>query len=221
LIHVANSAVPDQIYVVGAGGLGREVASWLADSINSIGCKFGGFVDESIDSASVNLASKGISSSVITLDSIPKTSNVGFLIGIGNPDAREKFSNMLEADERVVCSLIHPSVIFGSRSEFQAGTIIGPNSSVSVDVSIGKAVLIGVGTNLGHDVEIGNYSTILGSNVINGDVKIHDKVTIGAGAVVHPNLVIESDSKVGIGSVVIKHVARGSTVFGNPAREII
>lgn len=219
-MHATNDVLPDQIYVVGAGGLGREVASWLLDSINSDDCEFAGFVDENLDSASANLELKGIASQVVSLDSVPMVPNIGFLIGIGNPDSREKFSKLLEEEERTLCSLIHPSVIFGSRSTIQAGTIIGPNASVSVDVKIGKAVLIGVGTNLGHDVEIGNYSTILGSNIINGNVQIQENVTVGAGAVIHPNLVIEKDSKVGIGSVVIKNVSRGTSIFGNPAREI-
>ena len=49
-------------------------------------------------------------------------------------------------------------------------------------------------------------------------VTIGRNVWIGGGAIILPGVVIEDDAVVGAGSVVTRHVARASTVVGNPAR---
>jgi serine O-acetyltransferase len=49
---------------------------------------------------------------------------------------------------------------------------------------------------------------------------LKDRVVVGAGAIVIGPLVIGHDAKIGAGAVVVKDVADGLTVVGNPAKPI-
>jgi acetyltransferase-like isoleucine patch superfamily enzyme len=53
-----------------------------------------------------------------------------------------------------------------------------------------------------------------------GSANLGRRVFIGSNAAIAPHAVVEDDAYVGVGSVVLKRVAAGEKVFGNPAREI-
>ena len=78
---------------------------------------------------------------------------------------------------------------------------------------------------IGHDVVIGRYATVTPGVTVSGYVHIGEEAFIGAGATIvngRPGkpLVIGAGATVAAGAVVMKSVAPGATVMGNPARPL-
>lgn len=73
---------------------------------------------------------------------------------------------------------------------------------------------------LGHDVTVGDNCEICTGVILGGYSTIEDGARIKLGVTVRNRLKVGKDAVVGMGAVVVKNVTAGSTVVGNPAKEI-
>lgn len=94
---------------------------------------------------------------------------------------------------------IHPSVIFSHK---------------------GLGVVIGHDTIIGENTKILQNVTIGGRNGIRANPKIGSNVLIGANASVLGDVNVHNNSKIGANAVVIKDVPENSTAIGVPAKII-
>jgi acetyltransferase-like isoleucine patch superfamily enzyme len=78
-------------------------------------------------------------------------------------------------------------------------------------------VSFGTHSNTGHDTCIGDYAQVSGSCEINGNAQLEEGVFLGSHATILPNAHVGAWAFVGAGSVVLRRVAPGAKVFGNPA----
>jgi UDP-3-O-[3-hydroxymyristoyl] glucosamine N-acyltransferase len=85
------------------------------------------------------------------------------------------------------------------------------------DTRIGDRVRLGNLVNLGHNVKVGADSVISSSTCVAGGTHIGERCNIAAGVSISAKLRIGDDCQIGLGSVVVRHVAAGTSVFGNPA----
>ena len=67
---------------------------------------------------------------------------------------------------------------------------------------------------------LGDYVTTGPAAVLAGCCRVEAGVLIGAGAVLAPEVRVRPEAVVGAGAVVIRDVAAGAVVVGNPARPI-
>lgn len=97
------------------------------------------------------------------------------------------------------------------------------------EAKIGKNLFIdhGMGVVIGQTAEIGDDCTIFHGVTLGGKgdgekrhATLGDRVMVGAHAQLIGPVVIGNDAKVGAGAIVVRNVPAGSTVVGNPAREI-
>lgn len=95
-----------------------------------------------------------------------------------------------------------------------AGTVLGAASR------LGRFAFVNRGCALGHHLLVEEFASIGPGVVAAGQVTIGARATIGAGAVLAPGLRIGAGATVAIGSVVVRDVAPGATVAGNPARPV-
>ncbi|WP_312697194.1 acetyltransferase [Sphingobacterium mizutaii] len=203
-----------QTNIIGAGGLAREVASWLKnDPKNNYNIL--GFWDDNLEA----LNNYQIDLSVLGKISEFKKGNIHF--GIMNTETKEKlFQEFIHNPEINICQFVHSSVLIGDRTSLGKGVILFPNVIVSCDIKIGDGSFVNLGSQIGHDVTIGNYVSIMPNVDLGGGCIIEDNVFIGTGTTVLPGVRIAKNTRIGAGSVVLRSIKKAGTYFGNPAKKI-
>lgn len=204
--------------ILGAGGLGREMYSWISQSgefLSNHTCE--GFLDDDgtkLDEFNHPLKILG------SLNYIQNAQAQNFLIAFSNPSLKERVWNELEFYNHKVIGYTHPSTLFGLHSSMNSCLISFPNVIISCDVKIGKGVFINNGTQIGHDTLIGNFVSLMANVDVGGNCIIEDRVLIGSGATILPGVKIPANTIIGAGSVVFKNLKESGTYVGNPAKKI-
>lgn len=208
------------LFIYGAGGLGREVLhlartveKW--DSIT--------FID---DNARQNSHLLGIP--LINYDSIGQrilelnnqVENY-FVIAVGEPHLRAiLFDKVLTLDVLKPITLIHPNTYVASNAKIGSGVIINYGSFLSDSIEIHENSYLQPYAVVGHDCIVRKNSVISTFVSIGGNCRIGSEVFIGMNASLIQNITIGNNSIIGMGSVVQRPVEEGLVVVGNPARAI-
>lgn len=205
------------IIIVGASGLGREIADWIED-INEVSPTWNilGFLDDNLE------ALKGYPSDYKVLGKIsdwnPKPDQ-WFVCGLAFPEVKRHCVGLLQAKGAKFATIIHPTALISKFAEIGEGTVITQRSGLNTNTKVGKFVTL-LESRMGHDSSIGDFSTLSGDCNINGHVSIGQDVYVSCGVSIAPSKKIGDGAKIGIGSIVISNVKPGVTVFGNPAKKI-
>jgi sugar O-acyltransferase (sialic acid O-acetyltransferase NeuD family) len=208
------------IYIIGASGLAREVATYILD------CKtysIVAFVDKE-KGASTKIIVRKRAYSVISEEDFflkheqKKRIKPCVVIAIGYPKIRKHVA------EKYACfcnfpNIIHPKSFWQSMPKIGKGNILAPYTTLSVDTIIGNFNLINYGTTVGHDTVIGDFNVILPQNIISGNVVIGSQNLFGAGTSVIEKITVGDGNTIGMGSVCIKHIANNDTWLGVPAKK--
>ena len=206
------------LYLVAAGGCGREVLNMILDMHAEQGPKWNikGFLDDTEDL----LKGKACDYPVVgTIRDYAPAPNDVLLMCIASPQAKRKLVPMLKARGAVFESFVSPWAYMGRYNQIGEGAVVYGGVTMSVNITIGSFVTL-LPCGFGHDVVVGDYCTISGNCGLLGYVKVGSGVFMGDSARVAPHVEVGDDAYVGIGSVVVKDVRAGEKVFGNPAREI-
>jgi sugar O-acyltransferase (sialic acid O-acetyltransferase NeuD family) len=203
------------LYIYGAGGLGREVMSWV---IALEEWELRGFIDDSIPPGQ-------IIHDLIVLggaDSIEALQGSHVVVAIGQPQIKaaivQKIGNKVHFP-----TLIHPrcTIQHSESVRVGAGSILTAGVVITCDISIGEHVLVNLNSTIGHDVVIGSCSSIMPGVNIAGEVCIGNATMIGSGSNIRNKVRIGNNSIVGMGSVVLNDVADSTTVAGVPAKQLV
>lgn len=206
------------LYIVGAGGFGREVLNLVLDIHAIAGPRWNimGFLDDTEDPLQNKTCDFSVVGSIV--DYSPKPNDV-LALAIGNPADKRKLASMLTARGAKFETIIYPYANLGRHNTLGEGCIVCGGTGMTVNITIGNFVTL-LSCGLGHDVRIGDYSTISPICNIMGNVTLGEGVFLGGNSVIAPHTHIGNNAYVCIGSIVIKDVPVGAKVMGNPAREI-
>lgn len=205
-----------KLIIVGAGGLGREVHSWLKDWVeHNPGYVIGGFIDDG--SLSLNRFNH-YADILSTIDAYEPADDELLLCAIGKPADKKYVVEKLLAKGASFFTLIHPTAIVGENVTIGRGVLVCPFSVLSVDLLVGDFVTINSLCTVGHDTVIGQFSTLSGHCDLTGGAVLEDEVFLGSRASVLPKVRVGKGAVVGAGSVVLRAVKPGSVVFGVPAK---
>lgn len=206
------------LYIVGAGGCGREVLKIIKEIHTIQGPRWNikGFLDDT----EAPLAGKDCDYGVVgTIQEFQPGENDVAVMAIASPQAKQALVPAMKARGVVFESVIHPYTDLGHFCTIGEGAVIYSSFGMTVNVHIGDFVTL-LSCGIGHDVEIGDFCTISSWCNIMGGAKIGERVFMGGNCAVAPHAVIEDDAYVGVGSVILRKVRAGKRVFGNPAREM-
>jgi sugar O-acyltransferase (sialic acid O-acetyltransferase NeuD family) len=195
-----------ELAIIGAGGFGREVMSYVPYSqLNGV-YPYTFYVDDIISHPPQRPLSQ--------LD--PERSLA--VVAIGDPNARAEVVARLRHGQKFA-SVIHRTAIT-SHSKIGVGAVLAPYAVVTVDCTIGKHVHLNLHSDIGHDCTIGDYVTLLPSARVSGKCTIGNRVYIGSNAVIREGVSICDDVTIGAGSVVLRNITEAGTYVGVPAKRV-
>ena len=140
------------------------------------------------------------------------------VIAIGNGRVREAVANACRAAGLTTVSLFADTALIGPDVRIGEGALFSDFSMATARCTIGRQFQCNMYSFVAHDCRIGDYVTFAPRVSCNGNVNIGDQAYIGAGATILPGVTIGAHATVGMGAVVVRDVAEGRIVKGNPAK---
>ncbi len=215
------------IYIIGAGGFGREVA-WLIERINEESQKTGkdltwnikGFIDDNETILGKQEDNYYVVGNCEYLMKKSEEIEVYAVCAIGSAKIRKSVIDKLKKSRVKFATVIDPSVILSDRVQIGEGTIICAGTIITVDIRIGDHVIINLDCTLGHDDIIHDYVTIYPSVNVSGNVEVGQCSELGTGMQIIQGKNIGTESIIGAGAVVIRDIPDRCTAVGSPAKLI-
>ncbi len=206
--------------VVGAGGLGREVASVLVKYFSDH-CEFLGFIDDG-KQAGEEVNGFSVLGGKDWFDH--QEGELDVFMGIGIPKIRESLVNYIRENypKAFFPNLVHPLASFHNESTISLGmgNFIADGVIMTTNISLGDFNLVNLTSTLGHDASIGSFCSIMPGVNISGGASIKNRVYVGTGAKLIKATSLGDDCTVGAGAVVNLDIPSGETWAGVPAKPI-
>ena len=203
------------IYIIGAGGFGREVLNIYIDLGREE--EVAGFLVENCDKQGAKINGKPLRD--ITLLNDIDMSNVKLICAIGTPLRKRLIQDTKDKDYDYD-SVIHPGVIKSRWVTFGRGTIICAGNIFTSQIRVGDHSIVNLSCTIGHDVDIGKYTTISPGVNISGRVTVGDECFIGTGVSIIEKVTLGNQSYIGAGSVVVNDIPPNVLAFGVPAKPV-
>lgn len=206
------------LYIIGAGGFGREVA-WLAERINQSDPVWNlkGFIDDNEKIWGTEMDGYRVLGGC---DYLKAQNDVYAVCAVGAPHIRKKIIEKLKGSSITFASIIDPSVLLSDKVQIGEGCIICAGTILTVDVTVGNHVIINLDCTVGHDAVLYDYVTIYSSVNVSGNVTVETCVELGTGAQIIQGKSIGADTVIGAGAVVVKDMPENCTAVGSPAKPI-
>lgn len=206
------------LYIIGAGGFGREVA-WLVERINEVEPTWDlkGFID---DNESLWETTEGGYPVFGGCEYLKSLGEVYAVCAVGSAKIRKIIIDKLKNSNVKFATLIDPSVIISKRVEIGEGTIICAGTIITVDIKIGNHVIINLDCTFGHDDVIADYVTVYPSVNVSGNVTVGECSELGTGMQIIQGKNIAPNTIIGAGAVVVKDLIESGTYVGSPAKKI-
>lgn len=205
------------LVIIGAGGLGREVA-WLVADINRQKPEwdFIGFVDDGVQGETV----EGYPILGPVDHFFNMSADTWVVVAIADSRSRMEFVRQLQGQGRKLATLIHPSVSMSDYVSIGAGSIICSGAVITTNVTLGQAAIVNPGCFIGHDTELGDFVSLMPAANLAGEVRVGEGCYFGLNSCVINRTAIGEWSVIGAGATVVKDIPPYSLAVGVPARVI-
>ena len=218
----AKSVVrPQKVVIIGAGDHGRGTLEILREASRHGGApEVVGFLDDSPLRRGALVGGLPVLGGLEWVPAEPQP-DLGYVIGIADTRAKQRIAQRLSDRPITFVSAVHPSLITASGVRIAPGAIINAGVAIAYDAVIEEHTTVNLHSTIGHDCVLGRCSTVAPGANIAGRVRLGEGCDIGVNATIGKGLEIGEWSSVGPGAVVVRSVAPGQHVFGNPARVVL
>jgi sugar O-acyltransferase (sialic acid O-acetyltransferase NeuD family) len=207
------------IYIIGAGGFGREVADTVrAINEHSPEYRIAGFIDDDetlwggVKNDVPVLGGRGY------LKRLPGDSEARAVIAIADARIKEEIADDLRAFV-IWENVVHPTAVVSLYSEMGGGNIVQAHALVSANARVGNHCMINAKSGIGHDAELADYVSIMCYCDVTGNVHIEKGAYLGTSVSIVPNVTIGEYAYICAGSVVLKDVEARAVMIGYPAKQ--
>lgn len=207
------------LYIIGAGGLGKEVLWHIEDNSDMYkDYDVKGFIDDGKDIGLEINGKKILGRTDYLLDI---DDDIAVVIAIGNPNIRKQKYDMIKHKSNFSYPNIFPRDLSKSSTvDFGKGNIILNDAKFTVNIEIGDFNLIYIQCVITHDVVIKNFVSLYTGVIISGSCVIEDLCELGTGVRVIQNINIARKTVIGAGAVVVKDTEGDEVLVGIPAKKI-
>ena len=209
-----------QLLIIGAGGLGHEVA-WLVERINQKSPTFAllGFLDDAPELIGREINGYGVLGRVSDITRYPDALAV---CAIANTAVRHRLvEQILQAAPRTVfATLIDPSAEYSRWVTVGQGSIICARTLLTVNIAVGEHVIINPACTVGHDAVLEDFVTVYPGANLAGNTQIGTGAELGTGMQIIQGKRIGADAVIGAGAVVVRDIPPRCTAVGCPAKPI-
>lgn len=206
------------LYIIGAGGFGREVA-WIVERINSIKPTWNlkGFID---DNETLWGSKEGKYHVFGGCEYLSTLEDVYAVCAVGSSNVRKKIIEKLKDTSVKFATLVDPSVLYSNSVKIGEGAIVCAGTIITVNVNIGDHVIVNLDCTIGHDAVIDDFVTIYPSVNVSGNVLIGECSELGTGTQIIQGKKVISNTIIGAGAIVVKDCIESGTYVGSPAKKI-
>lgn len=117
--------------------------------------------------------------------------------------------------------VVDPTAVLARNVVVERGAMVNASSVLAPGVRLGEFSVLNRGCSIGHDSVVERYGCVGPSTALAGRVTFGADAQSGVGAVVKPGVRIGTGSELAAGAVVLRDVADGATVVGNPATTLL
>lgn len=208
----------EDLYIIGAGGFGREVA-WLVERINEVTPTWNirGFID---DNEKMWGKSEGIYTVIGGCEYLKSQEKAYVVCAVGAARVRKVIIEKLKDSKVRFATIIDPSVILSKSVEVGEGTIICAGTIITVDIKIGSHVIINLDCTIGHDSVLEDFVTVYPGVNVSGNVFVGGCSELGTGMQIIQGKKVVQNTIIGAGAVVVKDCVESGTYVGSPAKKI-
>jgi len=206
-----------RLLILGAGGHAQVVADAVTAGAPANGLELIGYLDDDPARLGEDLGGVRVLGPLAARPAMPHD---GVVVAIGSNARRAAIFDVLGRDGETLVTVSHPSAIIAASVVIGAGTMICAGVIVNPHASIGRNVILNTGCSIDHHGRVEDHAHIAPGARLGGNVTVGRGTLVGIGAVVLPGVSIGAGAVVGGGSVVVRDVADGDTVAGNPARPL-
>ncbi|MBO9520729.1 MAG: NeuD/PglB/VioB family sugar acetyltransferase [Nocardioidaceae bacterium] len=149
-------------------------------------------------------------------------SRIGFVVAVGGDRGRDRIAlqQKLTGSGMSPYSVVHPRAFVASGAVCAPGSQVLAMAAVCEAATVGPQSIVNTAATVDHEAELGAGVHIGPGAHLSGLVRVDDFAFVGAGAVVLPRVHVGAGATIGAGAVVLHDVPPGTTVVGNPAREL-
>jgi sugar O-acyltransferase (sialic acid O-acetyltransferase NeuD family) len=212
------TATPRPLVIVGAGGLGREIALLISQLVQAgANWELRGFYD---DRAPATPTVGGISYLGTVADLNATETPLAVAVAVGSSASRASVVARLTSTQLSFPALVHPQVALhpGQRVALGAGCLIQRGCILTCDILLGRFVLLNLGCTVGHDAVLEEFCSLMPHVNVGGAAHLEAGVYLGTNATVIHQIRVGAATTVGAGAVVVRDLPAGCTAVGVPAR---
>lgn len=208
----------DDLVLIGAGGLAREVAETVA-----LGDRYRilGIVDDDVSLHGTTVAGMPVFGGI---DQVIWDRSSHVVVCIGRGQARRRLVDLLAAHDfgrSRYATVIHPSVYVPPSCFIGVGSVLLAHVAITADARIGRHVVAMPHVTVTHDDVVGDFATLCAGVSLAGAVTVGKGAYLGANASVREFVRIGDDSTLAMGASLLEDLPDGETWAGVPARQLV